>query len=74
MELLIKPTLQHGGNHSAGQVLGHSYFLWEQTSQSEHLGHFRRKYFINNDLVEGDSAFCQPQETLLTEAPVFFEG
>ena len=25
-------------------------------------------YYIDNDLVEGDSAFCQPQETLLTEA------
>ena len=22
---------------------------------------------INNDLIEGDSAFCQPKETLLTE-------
>jgi len=24
-------------------------------------------YNINNDLVEGDSAYCQPKETLLTE-------
>ena len=24
--------------------------------------------YKNNDLVEGDSAFCQPEETLLTEA------
>jgi len=27
-------------------------------------------YYINNDLVEGDSAICQPEETLLT-ATVF---
>jgi len=27
-----------------------------------------REHYINNDLVEGDSAFCQPEETLLTEA------
>jgi len=26
---------------------------------------------INNDLTEGDSAFCQPEETLLTEASTY---
>jgi len=25
-------------------------------------------YYKNNDLVKGDSAFCHPEETLLTEA------
>jgi len=24
--------------------------------------------YINNNLVKGDSAFCQPEETLLNEA------
>jgi len=23
------------------------------------------QYYINNDLVDGDSAFCQPEDTLL---------
>ena len=28
----------------------------------------KNKQYVNNDLVEGESAFCQPGETLLTEA------
>jgi len=28
------------------------------------------RHYINNDFAEGDSAFCQPKETLLTEVLV----
>ena len=29
---------------------------------------FLSQYYMNNDLIEGDSAFCQHMETLLVKA------
>jgi len=42
--------------------------FWNKISTSIFTETLNYYYYINNDLVKGDSAFCQPEETLLTEA------
>jgi len=46
--------------------------LLKLTQQRHSPFWYDAKQYINNDLAEGDGAYCQPEETLLTEVSAYF--
>jgi len=53
---------------SPGEIVMQMYYVPIRDPDNLKLVHFGIVYYINSDLIEGNSAFCQPEETLLTEA------